>query len=123
MKTDTQHSDQEILNLYFEAENACRESMRYLGDVAFVSVVACRYLQGDMYNSYEMPEQASEIKKECQSTLYNLSQRDDLFSEEQMKVLEMLRKVAGNALWHKRLLSIPENKKILNFEFENLQTW
>ncbi|MEA4919174.1 MAG: ankyrin repeat domain-containing protein [Proteiniphilum sp.] len=98
MKTDTQHTDQEILDQYNKAENACRESMRYLGDVAFVSVAACRYLQGDMFNSYGMDEQGAECKKECQSTLYNLSQRDDLFSEEQMQVLEILRGVVGEVL-------------------------
>ena len=98
MKTDTRHTDQEILDQYNKAENACRESMRYLGDVAFVSVAACLYLKGEMFNSYEMDEQGAECKKECQSTLYNLSQRNDLFSEEQMQVLEMLRGVVGEVL-------------------------
>lgn len=98
MKEDTQHTYQEILDLYDAAENACRESMRYLGDVAFISVIACKYLQSDMYHAYDKNEQAVECKKECQSTLYNLSQRNDLFSEEQMRVLDMLRKVLDRVL-------------------------
>lgn len=98
MKTDTRHTDQEILDQYNNAENGCRQSMRYLGDIAFVSVAACLYLQGDLFSSYGLEEQGEECKRECQSTLYNLSQRNDLFSEEQMQVLEMLRGVVDEVL-------------------------
>ena len=108
LRTEKKYSDVQIFRLYTEAEKTCRDSMRYLDDLAFISVVACLYLQCLVHSSHATGEDESinqqinavieQIKRECQSTYFNLSQRDDLFSKTQMQVLEMLNRVVGDTL-------------------------
>jgi hypothetical protein len=93
-------SDIELFDLYAEAEQYCRRSMFQIGDSAFISVMACLYLEGTLYAEYEGNEdRIKEIKRECQATYYNLSERDDLFfTGEQINILKMLNRVIGVVL-------------------------
>lgn len=95
---EERYSFQKMLDLYTEAEEACRRSMYDFGDAAFINVAACRYLQGKLYMEHGMEEECSLAKKECQSTYFNLSQREDLFDNTQRAVLSMLQKLMDKLL-------------------------
>ena len=92
-------SDPELFNLYAEAEQYCRRSMCQIGDYAFYNVMACLYLEAALLSEYEgNDDKIQEIAREMLSTYYNLSEREDLFNNEQQAILKMLNKLVQN-LW------------------------
>ena len=96
---DERISDQELFELYAQAEQCCRRSMYQIGDYAFYNVMACLYLEGTLYVEYQGTEESVKaLIREAQATYYNLSERDDLFNSEQQAILKMLNRIIGELL-------------------------
>ena len=106
--TEKKYSNIQLYTLFAEAEIYCRKSIRYLDDLAFISVVACRYMESLIHSSLNTGDDElvtqqleaiiEEIRSECLSTYFNLSQRNDLLSETQMQVLGVLNRVVERTL-------------------------
>ena len=86
--TNEESSLNKIYDKYVDAEMLFRQNMIY-GDIIFLGVCACLYRTADIEYMVDSDQYEAHFR-ECMVTYANLSQRDDLFTEDQQKVLTML---------------------------------